>query len=85
VGIATLVPKPHLPFSGCRWQQNTRCGRSKNCSKKCCARRVSNRTGTTTRRLLEAVLSRGDRRLGPAIYRAWGLGAHFDGWSDQFR
>ncbi len=34
--------------------------------------------------LLEAVLSRGDRRLGPAIYRAWQLGARFDAWSDQF-
>jgi len=34
--------------------------------------------------LLEAVLSRGDRRLGPAIHRAWRLGARFDAWSDQF-
>jgi hypothetical protein len=32
--------------------------------------------------LLEAVLSRGDRRLGPAIYRAWQLGAKFDAWSE---
>ncbi|MBI4496365.1 MAG: TIGR03960 family B12-binding radical SAM protein [Chloroflexi bacterium] len=29
--------------------------------------------------LLEAVLVRGDRRLGPAIARAWQLGARFDG------
>jgi hypothetical protein len=35
--------------------------------------------------LLEAVLSRGDRRLGPAILRAWEGGARFDGWSDQFK
>ena len=34
---------------------------------------------------LEAVLSRGDRRLGAVIRRAWQLGARFDGWSDQFR
>jgi hypothetical protein len=34
---------------------------------------------------LEAVLSRGDRRLGAVIQRAWQLGARFDGWSDQFR
>jgi hypothetical protein len=33
---------------------------------------------------LEAVLSRGDRRLGSVIHRAWQLGARFDGWSDQF-
>ena len=35
------------------------------------------------RSLLEAVLSRGDRRLGPAIYRAWQLGAKFDAWSEH--
>ncbi len=34
--------------------------------------------------LLEAVLSRGDRRLGEVIYRAWQLGAVFDGWSEHF-
>jgi hypothetical protein len=32
--------------------------------------------------LLEAVLSRGDRRLGPAIYTAWKKGAHLDTWSE---
>jgi len=34
--------------------------------------------------LLEAVLSRGDRRLGKVIHRAWQLGAVFDGWSEHF-
>ena len=34
--------------------------------------------------LLEAALSRGDRRLAPVILRAWELGAAFDGWGDQF-
>jgi radical SAM-linked protein len=33
---------------------------------------------------LEAVLSRGDRRLGPLLRRVWELGARFDGWSDFF-
>jgi len=35
--------------------------------------------------LLEAVLSRGDRRVGGVIYRAWRAGARFDGWSDHFK
>jgi hypothetical protein len=34
--------------------------------------------------LLEAVLSRGDRRLGKAIYHAWTLGAKFDAWNEHF-
>jgi radical SAM family uncharacterized protein len=34
---------------------------------------------------IEAILSRGDRRLGAAIERASELGATFDGWSERFR
>ena len=34
--------------------------------------------------LLEAVLSRGDRRLGPAIERAWRDGARFDAWHEHY-
>ena len=33
---------------------------------------------------LEGVLARGDRRLSPAIYRAWQLGATFSAWSELF-
>jgi radical SAM family uncharacterized protein len=34
--------------------------------------------------LLEAVLSRGDRRLGGAILRAWRAGARFDAWHEHY-
>jgi radical SAM superfamily enzyme YgiQ (UPF0313 family) len=34
--------------------------------------------------LLEAVLSRGDRRLGKAIHRAWAAGARFDAWHEHY-
>jgi len=33
---------------------------------------------------LEAALSRGDRRVGTAILRAWKLGARFDAWGERF-
>lgn len=33
--------------------------------------------------LLEAVLSRGDRRIAPVIETAWRLGAKFDAWSEH--
>ena len=35
--------------------------------------------------MLEAWLSRGDRRLGGVIYKAWKLGAKFDAWHEFFR
>ena len=31
------------------------------------------------------MLARGDRRLGPAIERAWRLGARLDGWKEHFQ
>ena len=34
---------------------------------------------------LEAVIARGDRRVGEVMEQAWRLGCRFDGWSDQFR
>jgi radical SAM-linked protein len=33
---------------------------------------------------LEGVFSRGDRRLGPVLERAWRGGARFDGWDEHF-
>jgi hypothetical protein len=33
---------------------------------------------------LEAALSRGDRRIGQVIHRAWKLGAIFDSWGEHF-
>jgi hypothetical protein len=35
--------------------------------------------------MLEAWLSRGDRRIGEVIYAAWQRGAKFDAWKDYFR
>ena len=34
---------------------------------------------------IEVVLSRGDRRVAPAIYQAWRNGAKFDAWGEYFR
>jgi len=35
--------------------------------------------------LLEAVMSRGDRRLGKVIRRAYELGSKFDAWNEHFK
>ncbi|MBQ0066910.1 MAG: TIGR03960 family B12-binding radical SAM protein [Phascolarctobacterium sp.] len=34
--------------------------------------------------VIEALIARGDRRIGQVIYNAWKAGARFDGWSDHF-
>jgi len=83
---ATFVPKPHTPF---QWLPLINRATVENRQ-----RLLLRAAGTahieiaysdweTTR--LEALLSRGDRRLAPAIERAWALGARFDAWSECFR
>lgn len=34
--------------------------------------------------VIEALIARGDRKIGQVIYNAWKAGARFDGWSDHF-
>ena len=85
VSLGTFVPKPFTPF---QWlpladeesleekQQLLRRGlRGPGIS-------LSWNDPHTT--LLEAALSRGDRRLGQVIHRAWQLGAKFDAWNELF-
>jgi radical SAM superfamily enzyme YgiQ (UPF0313 family) len=86
VSISTLVPKPHTPFqwlpladeADIRAQQEVL---KENLRGPGLKLNWNNYQET----LLEAVLSRGDRRLGAVVYRAWQLGARFDAWSDQFK
>lgn len=34
--------------------------------------------------MMEAIIARGDRKVGRLLYRAWELGCRFDGWSEYF-
>ena len=85
VSLSTFIPKPHTPF---QWaaQESEQQLSVKHELLKSGLRRKGIRLSWQEPRfsLLEAVLSRGDRRLGRAIYRAWQLGAVFDGWGEHF-
>jgi len=86
VGVSTFVPKAHTPF---QW---TACDtvdqiRAKQMLLKQ-SLRLPNLKLTWNEpedTLLEAWLSRGDRRVSEVIYRAWKKGAKFDAWQDQYR
>jgi radical SAM family uncharacterized protein len=86
--VGWLVPKPFTPF---QWAAQPRveyfeearrllAGLSRAGRRK--AVRVS--THHPQRSILEAVLSRGDRRLSPVIVSAYRRGARFDGWDECF-
>ncbi|MGH2369616.1 MAG: B12-binding domain-containing radical SAM protein, partial [Chloroflexota bacterium] len=84
VGVSTMVPKPHTPF---QWAaQATR--------DEIMEKVVILQQGMRDRGLrlswhdaesshVEAILSRGDRRVGRAILEAWRRGARFDAWSEH--
>jgi radical SAM family uncharacterized protein len=83
VSTSNFIPKPHTPFQWCPQATAEELEPRHRLLHEGCRRAGVEFTWNDPREsLLEAVLSRGDRRLGPAIYRAWQLGAKFDAWSE---
>jgi radical SAM family uncharacterized protein len=86
ITLSTFVPKPHTPF---QWAAQDKPEEIE--SKQEVLRRGLNRKGVKFSwhdpdvSALEAVMSRGDRRLGKAIYKAWRLGCVFDSWNEHFK
>lgn len=84
-GVSTFIPKPHTPFQWvpCDSVENIRAKQDMLRSQL----RGSGLKLTWTDpaiTLHEAWLSRGDRRTGQVIYRAWQLGSKFDAWQEGF-
>ncbi|MCL2547934.1 MAG: TIGR03960 family B12-binding radical SAM protein [Symbiobacteriaceae bacterium] len=86
ISVAPFVPKAHTPF---QWQGQIsleEIGRRQTYLKM----RLGNLKGVEFAShdrfasFLEAVFSRGDRRLAPVIHEAWSRGARFDGWGERF-
>jgi radical SAM family uncharacterized protein len=86
VSLSTFVPKPHTAF---QWSAQIK-------EPEINARHSIVRNGLARRglklswqdphsSLLEAAISRGDRRMGKVILRAWQLGCAFDAWSEHFK
>ncbi len=86
LSLSSFIPKPHTPF---QWlamddeavllekQRYVRAGLRRLTS-------VKVKEHPTKSSVLEAVFSRGDRRLAAVLDRAWKSGARFDAWKDQF-
>jgi radical SAM family uncharacterized protein len=84
VSVNTFVPKPHTPFQwvGLAPASSIR-ERQALLRRELRGRGLKLDYSDPEVTLLEAVLARGDRRLGAVIQRAWELGARFDAWGDQ--
>ena len=84
ISVSTFVPKPHTPF---QWtaQENEPGLNAKHEILKGLHHKGTKLSWQDPKlSLLEAALSRGDRRLGRVIYRAWELGCKFDAWTEHF-
>jgi radical SAM family uncharacterized protein len=86
ISLSTFVPKPHTPFQWVAQDKEDQIILKHDIVKDGIARRglkVSWQDPKTS--LLEAVISRGDRKIGKVILQAWKLGSTFDAWSEHFK
>lgn len=85
VGVSTFVPKPHTPFQWAALDPLPSVLEKQNLLKDQLRGPGMRMTWSNPREtIMEAVLSRGDRRLADVIETAWKKGAKFDAWQDQF-
>jgi radical SAM family uncharacterized protein len=88
VAVSCFVPKAHTPFQWLGFRpldslfESIRALRSRVRSR--AGRAIELRFHDPQRSYLEAVFSRGDRRLAPVVAEAVRLGARFDDWSEHF-
>jgi len=85
VNISTFVPKPHTPFQWVGQAKEPELSAKHELLKQGLRRKGIKLSWQDPEvSLLEATLSRGDRRLGKVIHRAWQLGCTFDSWNEHF-
>jgi len=86
LSLSSFIPKPHTPFQWLSMEEERALGEKQRFirSRLSRFRSVAIKAHPTGSSVLEAVFSRGDRRLGPALIQAWKRGARFDSWKDRF-
>jgi radical SAM family uncharacterized protein len=86
LSLSTFVPKAHTPFQWAPQEKQEQIALKHDLVKDGLARKGLKVSWTDPKTsLLEAAISRGDRRLGKVIMRAWQLGSSFDAWSEHFK
>ncbi len=84
-GVSTFIPKPHTPFQWVACDTREQIFAKQDLLKKELRSNGLKLTwNSPDETMLEAVLSRGDRRMADVIFEAWKRGAKFDAWGDRF-
>ncbi len=85
VSASSFVPKPQTPFQWLGQNSRSQLLEKQHYLKSIMQdRRISFNWHESNTSFLEAVFSRGDRRLSVLLKRAWELGATFDAWTEHF-
>ncbi|MGD1117991.1 MAG: TIGR03960 family B12-binding radical SAM protein [Dehalococcoidales bacterium] len=85
VSVATFVPKPHTPFQWSKQADEESLKIKQELLQNGLQQKGVRLSWNDPRiSLIEAAMSRGDRRLGKVILRARELGCRFDAWSEHY-
>ena len=84
-GVGTFIPKPHTPFqwTACNTREQIQV-KIDILKKELRGKGLKLNWNDPRETVFEAWLSRGDRRVGEVVYRAWKRGAKFDAWREHF-
>jgi radical SAM family uncharacterized protein len=84
--VSNFVPKPHTPYQWNGMQTREYLKWAGNYLKaRCKLKAVKVKQHDIECSLLEGILTRGDRRVAPALEEAWRRGARLDGWRECFQ
>lgn len=83
--VSNFVPKPHTPYqwNGMQSREYFQWA-GQYLRQKVRLKAVHIKQHDIETSLLEGILTRGDRRVSPALYEAWKRGARLDGWKECF-
>ncbi len=84
--VSNFIPKPHTPYqwNGLQSRDYLQWAH-RYLRSKVKLRSVTIKCHDIERSMLEGILTRGDRRVAPALEEAWRRGARLDAWSEHFK
>ena len=84
--VSNFIPKPHTPYQWNGMQSRDYLQKAgQHMRKRCRIRAVRVKQHDIDTSLLEGILTRGDRRVSPALEEAWRRGCRLDGWRECFQ
>ncbi len=86
VSLATLIPKPHTPFQWLQISDPAELSRKQYLLRQCLNKQKEIKLSYSDSQLtlVESVLSRGDRSLGPIIEQVYAEGGVLEAWRENF-